>query len=91
MIRSRDLNQELKNLEVKLLKAESAIKQKKQQDDITVVEVVKIGVLCAKVLRDIRTNQVSWMKQEYGDKVFIKARRPNKPGEKPKKVEEKKK
>jgi len=70
MIRSKDLNEDLKGLEVKLLKAE------KNPDAVSNADVVKALVLVAKVIRDIRTNQVSWMKKEYGNEIFVKARRP---------------
>ena len=86
MIRSKDLNEDLKGLEVKLLKA-SAKAEKEQSDEVTNADIVKAIVLVAKVIRDIRTNQVSWMKQEYGDKAFIKARRQGKPDDRDGKVE----
>ena len=70
MLRSKDFNSDAKELEVKLLKVE------KKPKEVTLADVLKVQLLMAKLIRDMRTNQVSWMKKEYGDDVFVKTRRP---------------
>jgi hypothetical protein len=79
MISSKDLNSDLRLLDLKLLK----------KQEITNADLLKAVMLQVKVLRDIRTNQVSWMKKEYGMEIFKKARRPRPKTEKPKKEEKK--
>lgn len=63
MISSKDLNSEVNVLQ---LKAE------KTPDKVTLADVVKVGLLVLKVIRDMRTNQVSWMRKEYGNDIFVK-------------------
>jgi hypothetical protein len=71
MISSKDLNSEVNVLQ---LKAE------KTPDKVTLGDVVKVGLLVLKVVRDMRTNQVSLMREQYGDKLFVKPVRPHTSG-----------
>jgi len=51
MIRSKDLNKELRDLEVKV-----------KEGKVSETDIVKAIVLVAKVVRDVRTNQVTTMR-----------------------------
>jgi hypothetical protein len=71
MIRSKDLNAEVKVLE---LKAE------KNANSIGLVDVLKAMLLVLKVVRDIRTNQVNVIRtMPGGEGILIKQRTPNQP------------
>jgi len=61
MLRSKDLNEEIDVLEKK-------VKEGKVSD----ADVLKALCLLLKVLRDVKTNQVTAMKKEFGDDVLIK-------------------
>ena len=71
MIRSKNLNAEVKVLE---LKAE------KNAGSIGLVDVLKAMLLVLKVVRDIRTNQVNVIRtMPGGESILIKQRTPNQP------------
>ena len=69
MLKSADLNQELAILDEKVKKGE-----------VTNADVVKAITLLIKVARDVRTNQVTALVQQYGRDI-LKRKRPE--GEKP--------
>lgn len=57
MLRSKDLNEELRGLE-------SLAKITKEDDVVTKVQkaTLKVAILIAKLVRDVKTNQVTMMK-----------------------------
>ena len=63
MIRSKDLNQEIKVLEGKV-----------KDGGVTNSDVLKGICLLIKVGRDIRTNQVTALVKQYGKDILIKAK-----------------
>lgn len=70
MIRSKDLNFEIKQIELKLEK--DGIKG---TDDI-LQAMLKVQMLILKVVRDIKTNQVTIMRKQYGNEIFVKPQAP---------------
>lgn len=71
MLKSADLNQELKTLDEKVKK-----------NEVSNGDVVKAITLLIKVARDIRTNQVTALVKQYGRDI-LKTKRPD-TSEKPK-------
>ena len=69
MLKSADLNQELAILDEKVKKGE-----------VSNADIVKAITLLIKVARDVRTNQVTALVQQYGRDI-LKRKRPE--GEKP--------
>jgi len=63
------------------------VEEKVETDKVEIKDVVKIGCLIAKVLRDIKTNHVTTMIARFGKEIL--QTRPKRDGEKDKATSEK--